>query len=288
MTHIPHIVIIIPVHNRINHTRRCVESILNATASNIELEILIVDDGSTDETYEFFSKLSSNISVEKGSGELFWTGAVRFGIELILSRKAAIPNYICLANNDTIFNDRTLPELIDFLSSINDKGIACSLAVAGTDLPIAIKSASTVESWYLNKTKHWYLGLTLEAASQQEPKKVDFVTARCLLHPTTLFEEVGNYDAYNFPHYGGDDEFGARMEKYGYSAYLVPASTVKMQGSVAKNLSFYETLFSIRSSMNLKKVFTFSTTVPPKGARVSFFLVALIKSFAAACKNFTK
>lgn len=285
MTPIPHLVVIIPVHNRINHTRRCVDSILNTAAHNIDLEILIIDDGSTDGTYKFFSELSSKISVEKGSGTLFWTGAVRLGIESILNRRVSIPDYICLANNDTIFNNRTLPELIEFLSSINNKGIACSLALAGTDLPRAIKSASTVENWYLNKTKHWYLGLTQATASQQEPQKVDFVTARCLLHPTALFQEVGNYDAHNFPHYGGDDEFGSRMKKHGYGAYLVPASTVEMQGSIEKQLSFYDTLFSIRSSMNLKKVFCFSMIVPPKCARVSYFLVALIKSLVVACKN---
>ena len=42
--------VVIPTHNRYNHLLKAVESVKNQTYKNIE--IIVVDDGSTDKSYE--------------------------------------------------------------------------------------------------------------------------------------------------------------------------------------------------------------------------------------------
>ena len=55
--------VVVPVYNRQKTLRVCVESILNQEYGNFE--IILVDDGSTDQTikhvYIFFSKISANL-----------------------------------------------------------------------------------------------------------------------------------------------------------------------------------------------------------------------------------
>lgn len=51
----PLISVVIPTYNRVQFIERAVRSVLNQTYSN--LEVIVVDDGSVDETYEIIDRL---------------------------------------------------------------------------------------------------------------------------------------------------------------------------------------------------------------------------------------
>lgn len=55
--------IIVPVFNGKNHLRACLDSILAATASYGNAELLVIDNGSTDGSYETYS-MSTGDSLE--------------------------------------------------------------------------------------------------------------------------------------------------------------------------------------------------------------------------------
>lgn len=52
--------VIIPVYNKKNFLNRCIESVLNSTFK--ELEIVCVEDGSTDGSIELLQKIQKNNS----------------------------------------------------------------------------------------------------------------------------------------------------------------------------------------------------------------------------------
>lgn len=96
--------IIIPVYNVENYVERCLESIIAQTYENIE--IIIINDGSTDRSYELCKKISSSDSRimlinQKNSG---LSAARNAGIEV------ATGEYICFVDSD----DWIEPDYIQF------------------------------------------------------------------------------------------------------------------------------------------------------------------------------
>ena len=90
--------VIIPVHNRIELTLKCITSLIKQENSE-QLNIFVVDDGSTDETSKILPKKFPNVNLIKGTGSLFWCGAVNFGIDHVL-KIAEENDWILLVNND--------------------------------------------------------------------------------------------------------------------------------------------------------------------------------------------
>lgn len=52
--------VVVPVHNAEQYIKRCLYSLMNQTYSN--LEIILVDDGSTDNSFKICTELSNNDS----------------------------------------------------------------------------------------------------------------------------------------------------------------------------------------------------------------------------------
>lgn len=98
MKKLPLISIIIPVYNTSLYLTRCLNSVLNQTYKNIE--IIVIDDGSTDDSLQIikkFSKVNSNIKVisQKNCGQSYARNA---GLEL------ANGKYIMFVDSDDYVN----------------------------------------------------------------------------------------------------------------------------------------------------------------------------------------
>ena len=99
--------VIVPVFNAQNSLKNCVESILNQTYQ--DFEILLIDDGSTDKSYdlceEFASKYEKVISFHTPNGGV--SAARNYGI------KAARGEYICFVDSD----DQVAPDFLELLAT---------------------------------------------------------------------------------------------------------------------------------------------------------------------------
>ena len=277
------IYILIPVFNRLNLTKSCIESI-KGNEKDLGLKIILVDDGSSDGTSEWVQTYYPEITILQGTGSLFWGGAIHYGVEYIL--KICNPNdYVLFVNNDVLLAENTIRELVNFSEEKNRQVVVGSLALDPINKEKVIKSGTIVKSWYLNWTRHVFIGQTIDSLYGEESKEVDFLTGRCLLHPVEVFLKAGNYDSSSFRHYGGDDEFSMRVKKFGIKAYICTSAIVYMQKTSSKNLGFFATFFSIQSSSNIINKLKLSLRVAPPLAVVSFFLIGVIKSLLMAIKN---
>jgi GT2 family glycosyltransferase len=277
------IYVLIPVFNRLKLTKSCIESI-KKHEKDIDLSIILVDDGSTDGTSEWVQTYYPEITILQGTGSLFWGGAIHYGVEYIL--KICNPNdYVLLVNNDVILTENTIRELVNFSEEKNRQVVVGSLALDPSNKEKVIKSGTVVKSWFFNRTSHIFMGQKIENVYGEESKEVDFLTGRCLLHPVEVFLIAGNYDSYSFRHYGGDDEFSMRVKKFGIKTYICTSAIVYMQKTSSKNLGFFATFFSIQSSSNIINKLKLSLRVAPPLAVVSFFLIGVIKSLLMAIKN---
>jgi hypothetical protein len=76
-----------------------------------------------------------------------------------------------------------------------------------------------------------------------------------------------------------------RVKKYGYSTILCPTSIVFLKEDKNKNKkkisykNFIFTLFSIKSSSNIINKFKLAFIIVPTYAKLSFFIIGILKSF---------
>ncbi|WP_051030555.1 glycosyltransferase family 2 protein [Halothece sp. PCC 7418] len=100
--------IIIPVHNRKNITLKCLET-LKQCGDLDRYYTIVVDDGSTDGTSEAITNLYPEVTILTGDGNLWWTGAIRKGMEYAYERGA---EYFIWLNDDTFPYNNAIPFLV--------------------------------------------------------------------------------------------------------------------------------------------------------------------------------
>lgn len=108
--------VIIPLYNKKKTIARCIESILDQSYK--DLEIIAVDDGSTDGGAEEAEKFGGKIKVIKGLGHFGANWARNYGAHL------AQGEYLFFCDADIVLKSRALKELKNAL----DKNSKCSYA----------------------------------------------------------------------------------------------------------------------------------------------------------------
>lgn len=106
--------IVIVAWNQLPYTKLCIESIQKYT--DVPYELVLVDNGSTDGTGDYFASLP-NATVIKNPVNLGFAAGCNQGI------KAARGDYVLLLNNDTVVSHNWLSNLINCLESSPDIGI---------------------------------------------------------------------------------------------------------------------------------------------------------------------
>lgn len=105
--------LIVPVYNVDKYLTKCLDSLLNQNIAKEEYEIIIINDGSTDDSLlisEHYKKKYSNIQVitqvNQGLGEARNTGI-----------NAAIGEYLFFVDSDDYIKSNSLQELLDLIES---------------------------------------------------------------------------------------------------------------------------------------------------------------------------
>jgi GT2 family glycosyltransferase len=276
--------IVIPVHNRIEKTLQCLRSIYSQDYKDIH--VIVVDDGSSDSTQDKLNDTYPQATILPGTGSLFWTGAVNFGINYVLSicQKG---DWILLVNNDVKIENDVIGNLVSFLNNLDRKAIVNALSVDSRDKDTIVKSGTVVKSWLLNRTYHVLHGSSLSKLGQRNEIEVDLLTGRCLLHPVEIFKDIGNYNSSLFPHYGGDDEFSARAKLFGYKLFVLPTAIVylEQEGESHKKQNILQALFGMKSNINIINKWRLTRAIVPLHAKASYYLISIFKSLYIFFKN---
>ncbi|MDX1977516.1 MAG: glycosyltransferase family 2 protein [Pseudanabaenaceae cyanobacterium bins.68] len=199
----PHksVYIIIPVHNRQDLTLACLEN-LKVNGDLHKYQALVVDDGSTDRTFEEVTASYPEVTILKGDGNLWWTGAITWGMQYAYAQGA---EYFIWLNDDTHTEPNTLNLLIDFL----------------TQHPHSIVGASCYASESNQLVETGFKGRYRLKASPDQIVEVDGLSGYCVGISARIFTQIGAPDPVRFRHYGGDGMYTLKATRAGFKVYLL-------------------------------------------------------------------
>jgi GT2 family glycosyltransferase len=210
------VAVLIPVYNHLDYTIKAINDLLQI--GNSQLDLIVIDDGSVDGTYNWLINNAKEVKVLKGNGNLWWSGAINLGAKYAIEQMHA--DYLLLWNNDITFQ----PDYFEKLFKI----------VAETDTNTVIGSKILVNGspetiWSMggcfnprNGKYNMYGYFKKDNKEFCQIKNVDWLTGMGTLVPVGVIEKIGYWDQKNFPQYHGDSDFTYRAKLAGFKIIVHP------------------------------------------------------------------
>lgn len=203
--------IIIPVYNQKKLVLECIKSVLTANY-NLQYEIIVIDDASTDEELVFeLKRLQENnlIKLYVNESNLGFTKSVNMGMRLNESRD------VILLNSDTLVYN-------DWLDRI--RAVAYSSSKVATVNPMTnyshISSYPTKNNSEVFPFSDYYDAKDLDSFSSNinvSPVEVHSTVGFCMFIKRSALNDVGFFDDINFPFgYGEETDFCYRAVNRGW------------------------------------------------------------------------
>jgi GT2 family glycosyltransferase len=208
--------VVVCVHNALPDVRRCLWSLL--VASGHPLHLILVDDGSDEETASFLS----------------WFDAVHPSVELIENRdpphgytvaanlgmRASTADYVVLLNSDTIVTPRWLEGLIEVGQSDERIGILGPLSNAASHQ--SVPEVKAERAWAINSLPSWLtpdgMAYAVRRASEGLAPRVPFVNGFCYVIKRSVIEAIGYFDEESFAEgFCEENDFSVRAQDARFS-----------------------------------------------------------------------
>ncbi len=211
--------LVIPVYNRREITLQGLRSLRRIDCRNLEVHIIVVNDGSTDGTCEAIQKDFPEVQIIKGDGTLHYAAGTNRGISAALERN---PDYIVTMNDDAVFHEQFLQRLVK-TAEANPHSIVGALLLLWNEphrvFQVDFKWKTSVGGWFQPE----------EATAfdfSHEAFKVEGMAGNCVLFPVEAIRECGLMDEKKFPHGWGDIQYVVRMKRKGWRLLIEPKSYV--------------------------------------------------------------
>jgi len=211
----PLVVAVVLNWNNPQDTVDCVASLRASDYPN--LDILLVDNGSTDNSVSLFRERFPEIELIETGENLGYAGGNNVGIKRALSKGA---EYVLLANNDVAVAPDTVSQLVSAAECNKSVGAAGAL-VFWRDEPEKLYAAYGVVNFSEAIVRLKGRNSTVPDR-YSETMEVDWVLGCAILLERGAVEDVGELDERFFA-YHDEVDWCTRARKKGYKIMLVPA-----------------------------------------------------------------
>jgi GT2 family glycosyltransferase len=210
----PRTTIVVPVRNRLSLTQQCIEGLVAGYGGREDVKVVVVDDGSTDGTKEFLEG-AAEVGIVRHAESVGFAASCNDGAA------AGSGEFIVFLNNDTLGEDGWLNALISYADANEEAAIvgARLLYVNRT-----IQHAGIVFGADL-LPRHVYRGFPSEHPAVSKPRRLQAVTAACMLIRRNIFEEIGGFDT-SFVNGFDDVDLCLRAAECGGETHYCPDSVL--------------------------------------------------------------
>lgn len=197
--------IIIPTHNRLDKLKELTNLLFQQkyTDKNLEIDIIVIEDGCTDGTKEYLLK-SRQIKYISGNGNWWFTKSVNEGIRVALKNSI---DFILILNDDLIIPDNYIQKLLDSYKMIDDVAILGSLTLTFEQPHRIFFSGVKDVNFNTYSFENYYPFMQKADDVNLKGLKSSFtLPGRGMLIPSKILCQIGILDE-TFIQYGADTEF---------------------------------------------------------------------------------
>lgn len=203
-------VVLIACRNRRDQTLRCLEGLRSQQTADLELEVFLVDDGSTDGTSDAVRATNPAVHVIRGTGHLFWGGAMRLADATAWPSN---PDYVLWLNDDVVL----LPDAVKAMVAVAKLRHDAAIVVGAVANPI-----SGTVSYGGHRAPDQRRPITYQiVAPTGRIEEVDAMNGNVVLIPASVRKQVGSLDP-AFSHNMADIDYALRARGVGFAICLAP------------------------------------------------------------------
>lgn len=210
----PVVSIVIPIHNQLEYTLACLNSITSGTGDH-DYEVIIGNDSSSERTMGALKSIP-NLKVFDNPGKQGFLHNCNY------AASHAHGDYIFFLNNDTIVEDNWLEPLLDTFKERADAGIV------GSKLVYPDGSLQEAGGIIWQDGSGWNYGRNDEPDKPEYNylRKADYISGAALMIKRELFERLNGFDEHFSPAYYEDTDLAFRVRRAGFEVYYQPQSVV--------------------------------------------------------------
>ena len=227
-TRLPDASIIIPTYNRADLVNNCLEQLVATIPFWLKVEIIVVDDASSDDTnliLENWSARDSRIRVHRNSQNAGFLRSCNLGAA------AAGGEVLIFLNNDTLTQPGWLSPLLRTIVDYPEAGAVGGKLIYPNGL---LQEAGGI---LFADAAGWNFGrgsYDLDAPIYNYFREVDYCSGALLATRRQLFAEVGGFDTRFAPMYYEDVDYCFTLRQKGYKVYYQPESVIiHLEGGTA-------------------------------------------------------
>lgn len=260
--HIPTVFVLLPVHNRSAITSKFVRCLAAQTYQRLNLVIL--DDGSTDGTAQMVREILPDAAIVMGDGSWWWSGCMQRGYEWLSRKCPDDDDVILFANDDITFSEDFVERGVDFLRKM--PGVLLGARLLNKDGAV-LETGVEADLWRF----------IFRTAGKAE--KINCLPTRALFLRWGSMRQIGGFHPHLLPQYWADYEYTMRAHRLGM--HCVTSNRVIILADMTT--TGYHNLDALVGWQFLRRLFSIKTPLNPL-YRTSFVLLAspwLWKPFSA-------
>jgi len=203
-------------HNRREKTLSCLASLATQAGAEVDVEVVLLDDASTDGTAAAVAAGFPRVRVLTGDGQRFWNGGMRLAMD---AAREAHPDLVLWLNDDVVLDRHALATLLVTRATLARRGFDHAIVGGAVRDPLG---GGQTYGGVKRRSRLRRLRFDLVPLSS-EPVQVETMHGNCVLLPRAVVERVGNLDP-AYRHALGDFDYGLRARAAGCSVWMAPGT----------------------------------------------------------------